>query len=467
MQHLKNKHRLQIFQIKQVSDENKNFEREETKTNDAPAKDNEEIDVEENGESLDNNKEENESHYTKDEAPHTGLYIKEESTNDALFDSYSWQLQRLASSYTSQKQKPSSTGNNEDRPFICHFCNYNSLNYFDLLFHFQSKHFFPPSAFNQQSFKDAKVPDYFTFSEYLKNYFNKEISHKNQKSSQDLPFKATDLTKKHPGNKVKQEMSCENIFKMDDSVFKSSHLNNYYNKNYNNIHENLKKKPLGNQATHPVESASKALHSSTSSKSFPFGNLEIPLWDFHNQLNSSFVFPFMPFPFSFSSHHNVPKNKESYNMFPTNILALNPKTFPLQKNNTYENIHSQTNLPASNSSLSLAAQASNKIRFPRKRNDMCEFCGKVFKNCSNLTVHRRSHTGEKPYKCRLCPYACAQSSKLTRHMKTHRRGGKEGFQCRYCLIPFSLPSTLEKHVRKCQRRLCKDPYTLNLASLPV
>ncbi|CAF4638220.1 unnamed protein product, partial [Rotaria magnacalcarata] len=54
-----------------------------------------------------------------------------------------------------------------------------------------------------------------------------------------------------------------------------------------------------------------------------------------------------------------------------------------------------------------------------RRNDTCEYCGKVFKNCSNLTVHRRSHTGEKPYKCELCAYACAQSSKLTRHMKTH------------------------------------------------
>jgi len=59
----------------------------------------------------------------------------------------------------------------------------------------------------------------------------------------------------------------------------------------------------------------------------------------------------------------------------------------------------------------------------------CEFCGKVFRNGSNLTVHRRSHTGERPYRCTFCPYACAQSSKLTRHMKTHSAAASSPSVC--------------------------------------
>lgn len=105
---------------------------------------------------------------------------------------------------------------------------------------------------------------------------------------------------------------------------------------------------------------------------------------------------------------------------------------------------------ATTSSLTLQGLPSPLLKKERNgRNDTCEYCGKVFKNCSNLTVHRRSHTGEKPYKCELCSYACAQSSKLTRHMKTHGRHGKDTYKCRFCEMPFSVPSTLEKHMRKC------------------
>ncbi|VDN03432.1 unnamed protein product [Thelazia callipaeda] len=97
--------------------------------------------------------------------------------------------------------------------------------------------------------------------------------------------------------------------------------------------------------------------------------------------------------------------------------------------------------------LAFAEPAARRDTTAKK--DRCTFCCKVFTNRSNLIVHLRSHTGEKPYKCRLCSYACAQSSKLTRHMRTHGQQGKETYHCNICQMPFSVHSTLEKHMRKC------------------
>ena len=54
----------------------------------------------------------------------------------------------------------------------------------------------------------------------------------------------------------------------------------------------------------------------------------------------------------------------------------------------------------------------------RKRGHECDVCEKVFKYPSNLAIHMRIHTDEKPYECDVCEKCFRESGHLKRHMRT-------------------------------------------------
>jgi hypothetical protein len=55
----------------------------------------------------------------------------------------------------------------------------------------------------------------------------------------------------------------------------------------------------------------------------------------------------------------------------------------------------------------------------------CTICNRGFLNKSNIKVHLRTHTGEKPFRCEVCAKAFRQKAHLLKHQQIHKRIGRD------------------------------------------
>uniref|UniRef100_A0A8C6XM00 C2H2-type domain-containing protein n=1 Tax=Naja naja TaxID=35670 RepID=A0A8C6XM00_NAJNA len=85
------------------------------------------------------------------------------------------------------------------------------------------------------------------------------------------------------------------------------------------------------------------------------------------------------------------------------------------------------------------------ILFPSEPDNTCLICRKVFRRCSNLIAHERTHAGDQWYNCSECGKSFVSRAAFLIHQRVHT--GEKPYKCSYCGKGFNTGSSLTRHKR--------------------
>ncbi len=85
------------------------------------------------------------------------------------------------------------------------------------------------------------------------------------------------------------------------------------------------------------------------------------------------------------------------------------------------------------------------LRSHKELGSTCDVCGKKCNSMKRMEIHKRVHTGEKPYCCGLCSRDFSRKESLERHLKVHTK--ERPHHCGLCRRTFTRREYLVHHLK--------------------